>query len=284
MAGVWRNVIGRLGALALAAGVFAFGCASQHRAALDQLEASKPASIQAGGWSEATIAGQPAQDWVWDRSAIVVAGVGGGEFGVAFGPDRTKVRKQKKEPGDEQSADAGSAAAISPDGYFLTAAHCVEKSPVWLVVRTWAGQPEVLAARVVWAGDESRGGPDLAIVHVERWTDRYLLLASAPAIPREVLSCGSGIGSGRWCAGRGLGVGGGEYAGVPCTTVRHSSPVSLGDSGGPAIDATGVLIGVNIEVEVEIGTGVGEATAVRPGQAWLDAQLQKDRARRAGRG
>lgn len=260
-------VLGGVGPLGLA------GCASAYRAALDNLEATKPASLN--GWTAAEIDGQPAQDWLWERSAIVVGGAE--DFTAVFGPDRTRM--QRTSPGDDK-ADAGSAVPVTADGYFLTAAHCVEKAPLWIVLRTEDNQPERFAARIVWVGDESIGGPDLALVHIDAPTPRYLTVDDKPSLPKQVLCCGSGIGSLRWCAGHGVSVGGGSYRGVPCTLTVHTSPVSLGDSGGPAVDAAGAFIGVNIEVEVQLDGTDAHATAIRPGEQWLRDRIAEDRAKR----
>ncbi|MGH7131891.1 MAG: S1 family peptidase [Phycisphaerales bacterium] len=262
----WRHLAG-LGAAAI---LMLAGCASAYRAALDNLEATKPASLS--GWTTAEIDGQNAEDWLWDRSAIIVGGAE--DFTAVFNPDRTRM--QRTSLGDEK-ADAGSAVAVTPDGYFLTAAHCVEKAPLWIVLRTEDNQPQRYPARVVWVGDESSGGPDLALIHIDASTPKYLEIHDDPFVPKQVLCCGSGIGSLRWCAGRGVSVGGGIYRGVPCTVTVHTSPVSLGDSGGPAVDAAGVFIGVNIEVEVQLDGTDAHATAIRPGSQWLRDRIAEDR-------
>lgn len=265
---MWQGVA-VLGAAAL---VFLGGCASAYRAALDHLEATKPGSL--GGWVAAEIDGQDARDWLWARSAIIVGGAE--DFTAVFNPDRTRM--QRTSPGDDK-ADAGSAVPVTADGYFLTAAHCVEKTPLWIVLRTEDNQPQRFPARVVWAGDESTGGPDLALVHIDAPTQKYLTIDDKPFIPRQVLCCGSGIGSLRWCAGTGVSVSGGDYRGVPCTVTVHTAPVSLGDSGGPAVDADGVFIGVNIEVEVQFDGTDAHATAIRPGEQWLRDRIAEDRAK-----
>src|ERR1035438_9985451 len=59
----------------------------------------------------------------------------------------------------------GSAAAIDRRGYFLTAAHCVEKG-TFLLLFFDKGQLQAQPARVVWRGDDSKKQPDLALLQV----------------------------------------------------------------------------------------------------------------------
>jgi len=59
----------------------------------------------------------------------------------------------------------GAAAAIDRRGYFLTAAHCVEKG-TFLLLFFDKGQLQAQPVRVVWRGDDSKMQPDLALLQV----------------------------------------------------------------------------------------------------------------------
>src|SRR5690606_838667 len=70
----------------------------------------------------------------------------------------------------------GCAAAVSADGYFLTAAHCVEDGPLQLVV--WKHErPVTVPARLVWSGHgPGKDRADLALVKADFRPDHYFSL------------------------------------------------------------------------------------------------------------
>src|SRR2546429_342515 len=69
-----------------------------------------------------------------------------GKSAIVSGSDRLgrviELPSGKELPSSEVSAGIGAAAAIASDGYFLTAAHCLEAGPIWsdaLAVRPTRG-------------------------------------------------------------------------------------------------------------------------------------------------
>ncbi len=60
---------------------------------------------------------------------------------------------------------AGAAVPLTRDGYFLTAAHCVEGPGGTLIAPTIHKTFQTVPARVVWRGGNHRDAPDLALIH-----------------------------------------------------------------------------------------------------------------------
>src|SRR5947209_8674285 len=66
-----------------------------------------------------------------------------------------------------EESGVGTAIAIAPDGYLLTAAHCVTDPHPHVIYTTFEGQ-RIAPARVVWSGDPDDERRDFAIIKVDR--------------------------------------------------------------------------------------------------------------------
>ena len=75
----------------------------------------------------------------------------------------------------------GAAVPITKDGYFLTAAHCVDTESLTLLAFDGKKKLVNLPARVVWKGEEA----DLALVHVAMRPLEPFALVDARSLPAE---------------------------------------------------------------------------------------------------
>ena len=185
--------------------------------------------------------------------------------------------------GGRTDADGGSAAPIAPDGYFLTADHVLARSEGRhvFVVRRVDGRLRGYPARTVWRSADL----DLALVHADlatpefyRWTPSNRWLPQGTPVMHAGVATGFRGGSGKLVsplppdAGLGRGV-----------KFKHDIPLEPGDSGGPVVDAQGMLVGINSAVEYLIPLETPffiESEANRPNVARLMRLIAADRNRR----
>jgi serine protease Do len=147
---------------------------------------------------------------------------------------------------------------ISPDGYAVTSSHVMERSSsAEITMDEGATYP----ARLVGSDGQS----DLAVIKVDGRADfPYVRLADRqPRIGDWVLAIGSPYGlGGTVTAGivsaRGRDIGSSSYDDF----VQIDAPVNQGNSGGPAFDIDGNVIGVNTAIYSPTGGSVGIAFAV----------------------
>jgi S1-C subfamily serine protease len=183
----------------------------------------------------------------------------------------------------------GSAAAIDRRGYFMTAAHCVEKEPFLLV---WFDQCQVQArsARIVWRGDESKKEPDLALLQVSsplqdvfEWTPT--VTNGEPIVAAGISVVSNAIINRQCMAGKILKLDTGSTTVLPhYTCVSHDAPLHSGDSGGPLVSIDGRLVGINCDavigrphfISFTVETLSGEAQ--RPDLDWLRRLIEQDAA------
>lgn len=187
---------------------------------------------------------------------------------------------------ESKQMDFGTAAAIAPDGYLLTAAHCVGAEPVYVGISA-AGGYRLLRARVVWKGDQQEHF-DLALLKVEATLDAAFEWAPASEIVEgtELLSAGYGASPAplfvfACAAGRALGPPSTpiDAPGMPpVATLSHDVPITHGDSGGPLATRDGRLVGINVRgSHVYLGRRDNDALCPDPG--WIEALIARDRAR-----
>ena len=186
-------------------------------------------------------------------------------------------------PGD---ADGGSAAPITPDGYFLTADHVLSRMAgrnVFLIYGQ-GGRLVPTKARVVWRSEAS----DVALLHIPvktpyyyQWSPPDRWLAAGNVVIHGGISTGFRSGDGK--------LGTALAPESPLTRNRRFKidiPLQPGDSGGPVVDAYGRLIGINSAVEFLVPMETAffiDSEGNRPNTRTIDALVQADRARNRGR-
>jgi len=171
---------------------------------------------------------------------------------------------------------AGSGFVVTPDGYVMTNSHVVSEAR-HIRVRTPSG--ETAEARIV--GDDP--ATDLALIRVDpaalatQTGVPYLGVdgAIAPRVGQLAVAIGNPLGfestvstgvvsaTGRSLRGRGNRL----IDGV----IQHTAPLNPGNSGGPLLDGTGRVLGVNTAI-IARSQGLGFAIAVETA-AWVLAQI-----------
>jgi serine protease Do len=151
----------------------------------------------------------------------------------------------------------GSGFFISADGYAVTNNHVVQNADK---VQVTTDDGKTFTAKVI--GTDSR--TDLALVKVDGSDFPYVKLAEhAPRVGDWVLAVGNPFGlGGTVTAGivsaRGRDIGAGPYDDF----IQIDAPVNKGNSGGPAFDVDGDVIGVNTAIFSPSGGSVGIAFAI----------------------
>jgi S1-C subfamily serine protease len=189
-------------------------------------------------------------------------------------------------PGD---ADGGSATPISPDGYFLTADHVLARMEGRNVYVIYGGGASLKPhlARAVWRSE----GADLALLHIDAKTPLYYQFTPL----RKWLPIGTPVMHG------GIATGFNSDPGKLGTSLPPTGPITRtrkfkidiplqpGDSGGPVVDATGGLVGINSAVEFLVPMETAffvDSEASRPNPAMIESLIENDRlgnSRRSGR-
>jgi S1-C subfamily serine protease len=183
-------------------------------------------------------------------------------------------------------AGAGSGFVVTPDGYVMTNSHVVQSNRQ-IRVRTPAG--EIAEGQVM--GDDP--ATDLALVRVEAGALArpnepvpYLSVdgAIAPRVGQLAVAIGNPLGfestvsTGVVSAlGRSLR---GRSNQLIDGVIQHTAPLNPGNSGGPLLDTSGRVLGVNTAI-IARSQGIGFAIAVETA-AWVLGQLlQHGRVRRS---
>ncbi len=188
--------------------------------------------------------------------------------------------------GSRGGGAAGSGFVVTPDGYVLTNSHVVSTSRR---IRVRAPSGETAEAQVM--GDDP--ATDLAVIYVDpaalaptSQPIPYLPIdgALAPRVGQLAVAIGNPLGfestvsTGVVSAlGRSLrGRSGRLIDGI----IQHTAPLNPGNSGGPLLDGSGRVLGVNTAIIAQ-SQGIGFAIAVETA-AWVLGQLlQHGRVRRA---
>jgi serine protease Do len=151
----------------------------------------------------------------------------------------------------------GSGFFISADGYAVTNNHVVDKAES---VEVTTDDGKTLTAKVI--GTDPR--TDLALIKVDGGNFPFVQLADqAPRVGDWVIAVGNPFGlGGTVTAGivsaRGRDIGAGPYDDF----IQIDAPVNKGNSGGPAFDVDGQVIGVNTAIFSPSGGSVGIAFAI----------------------
>ena len=230
-----------------------------------------------------------ADDGMWTPPATTSAPADDGELLDAYSRavvgvvDRAGPAVISIEVGGQRGSGAGSGFIVTPDGYAMTNSHVVSNARK-IKVRTPTG--ETLDAQVV--GDDP--ATDLAVIRLDTsglsqpsaylpvdggLTTRVGQLAVAIGNPlgfESTVSTGVISGHGRSLRGKGNRL----IDGV----IQHTAPLNPGNSGGPLLDGTGRVIGVNTAI-IARSQGIGFAIAVETAAWVLGELLQHGRVRRA---
>jgi S1-C subfamily serine protease len=185
-------------------------------------------------------------------------------------------------PGD---ADGGSAAPISPDGYFLTADHVLSRMAgrnVFLIYGQ-GGRLAPARARVVWRSESS----DMALLHIPvktpyyyQWTPPERWLPEGTRVMHGGIATGFKSGDGK--LGTPLAPEG-TFTGT--RKFKMDIPLQPGDSGGPVVDAHGRLVGINSAVEFLVPMETAffvDSEGNRPNIRTLNATMEQDRSQNRG--
>jgi S1-C subfamily serine protease len=228
--------------------------------------------------ADSLVGGVPLAKFLQQRTAFIFAGAR-----LKMLPrdgDDLSVELTPAEPGGV--LDVGSAAAISPDGYFLTAAHCSRLSPV-CVLLPQAGGPVVVHARVVWIASQ-KSPIDLAVVKADALPEAWF-----PIRAWADLSAGQSVataGANGLAGGKILKIADGpapQYDEPAVKLVLHDCPLNHGDSGGPLATLAGEFVGIEILARGPLLVGRGEAIAMWPDADWLRKIVANDRGWHPGR-
>jgi serine protease Do len=167
----------------------------------------------------------------------------------------------------------GSGFFISPDGYAVTNYHVVDHATS---VQVTADDGTIYKAKVVGTDQKT----DLALIKVDGKKDfSYVKFADQPPrIGDWVVAVGNPFGlGGTVTAGivsaRGRDIGAGPYDDY----VQIDAPINKGNSGGPAFDTNGNVIGVNTAIYSPSGGSVGIGFDIPAGTAKLVVAQLKDK-------
>lgn len=225
------------------------------------------------------------QDFIAQRTALLIGGMPADEVcSHAFASFAGAVKAV------HGRYALGSATAIDSRGYLLTAAHCVAWKPLQALY--WEnGHVRLVPARVVWSGDADREGRDLALLAIDRPLPAHFAWAGDVRAGEPVVGAGpeydspAAFGLG-WFSGTAVKTearppAGAEPAG---TTIYHTGPVHLGDSGGPLATLDGRLVGITVgdihELNLLRFSYQRASRAHRPDLAWLRDRVERDFASR----
>ncbi|MFZ1149208.1 MAG: Do family serine endopeptidase [Xanthobacteraceae bacterium] len=189
----------------------------------------------------------------------------GDQFGQQFGPNAPR--------GHETITGEGSGFFISADGYAVTNNHVVDHAKS---VQVTTDDGTIYTAKVV--GTDAK--TDLAVIKIDGRNDfPYVKFADhAPQVGDWVVAVGNPFGlGGTVTAGivsaRGRDIGAGPYDDY----VQIDAPINKGNSGGPAFDVGGNVIGVNTAIYSPSGGSVGIGFDIPADTAKLVVAQLKDK-------
>ncbi|HEY5043728.1 MAG TPA: serine protease [Verrucomicrobiae bacterium] len=221
------------------------------------------------------IDGQPIDLFLKQRTAILFSGLSG--INAAAAGAQALAIKFKQEP--NRSFEGGHAIAIEADGYFLTAAHCVNHSAINYLVYSDGQTAKIAIPRIVAKKQ------DVAIIHVDAnlpkvfvWTDKNEIVAGNAVIAvgnSEITFPFRNTGFlDQICLA-------GKIKSVSDSTdgmkmIYSDLPGREGDSGGPLVGQDGKLLGVQsggITDQMKVTTAV----AIHPDPSWIARVIAPDR-------
>jgi S1-C subfamily serine protease len=197
----------------------------------------------------------------------------------AVGPAVIGVRARGPAQGGSATGGQGSGVLITPDGYALTNDHVVASRRDLEVVLP---DGRTLGARLVGRDP----GTDLALLQVEGGALPFARLEAAQ-LPRPgqlAIAIGNPLGFESTVTAGIVSATGRSLRGVHGrlieNVIQHTAPLNPGNSGGPLLDSTGRVIGVNTAI-IAFAQGIGFAIPATTADWVVTRLLQHGRVRRA---
>jgi serine protease Do len=188
------------------------------------------------------------------------------QFGMPNGTPRTTPQPQQKMMAE------GSGFFISADGYVVTNNHVVGDAKTVQVI-TDSGR--ILSGNVVGTDKQT----DLALIKVDGKDFPYVSFADHnPKIGDWVIAVGNPFGLGGTVTAGVVSAEGRDLGSTPYNDfIQIDAPINRGNSGGPAFDVNGNVIGVNTAIYSPSGGSVGIGFDIPADTAkMVVAQLEKD--------
>ena len=239
------------------------------------VQAISPAAAQDANRAPASFADvaqkvRPAVVSIFTKGAAAVEAPGGGRgFGFPelppehpfhdfFDQFRKNAPNDQQQPRPRLERAQGSGFLISSDGYVVTNHHVVDRaSEISLTFDT----DEKYTATVV--GTDQRTDIALLKIQGDKKFDNYLEFASQePRVGDWVLAVGNPFGLGGSVTAGIVSAGGRTIGSGPYDFLQIDAAVNRGNSGGPAVDLSGRVIGVNTAIYSPSGGNVGIAFAI----------------------
>ncbi len=176
------------------------------------------------------------------------------------------------QPDKRPTRAQGSGFLISPDGYVVTNHHVADKADE---IEITFENEEKYKARIV--GSDSR--TDIALLKIESKKKFSSWLEFADVAPRVgdwVLAVGNPFGLGGTVTAGIVSASGRDIGSGPYDFLQIDAAVNRGNSGGPAVDLNGRVIGVNTAIYSPSGGSVGIAFAIPASTARDVVQKLKD--------
>jgi S1-C subfamily serine protease len=233
------------------------GCAEE------QALAQKESSFRS--YLDRSIRGEPATEYLGKRTCLLVCGA------LVEKAELVEASLSMK-LGPSESWSTCSAVCLTIDGYYLTAAHCLDLVP-WTIVVSDATRTHFAQAREVWRSETE----DVALIHASVRPRAVFDRQATPGVGDAVLVMGAvkGPAAGSFRSKER------SVTDPDVAMIRHDAMVVGGDSGGPVLTASGELIGVTGRASYFwiLGFLIKSGAAYQVRQEKLDALIAADRGR-----
>lgn len=198
------------------------------------------------------------------------------------------------DPGEH--LEVGTAIAIDPRGYFITAGHCIGGQEIYAAYIDHKRESVIEKVEPIWIRESSYPEVDFALFRVEGKPAQTFDWAETFDIGETAFSSGATVKmdeeedppfqlttdsfAGELKKTRDV-----RFQKTKFQLIWHRSPVRKGNSGGPLVNADGELIGVNYAATSPIKRATGaEITpmgyAIRPDIDWVRNLIEEDWAKR----
>ncbi len=256
--------------------------------AVKVLDARKKQSLRF--WRDHRLEGEKAEDYVAIRTSLLLCGQVDVVFQEVAMDTERGVGSAKMLAKLKGKSVFAAACAISADGYYLTAAHCADTEPLFLLVGDERG-PRKVRARLVWRSLDEK--PDLALLHAPVSRAAFFPLAQPESISSgsKVITDGYGSFKSNPAGGKILkhSVERFVHGETRWLEFHHDAPFVMGDSGGPVVDEKARLLGVGSAIQFNYWRVLGRpflcsyrCRAFSADPDWIASLIAEDR-KRSGR-